>query len=83
MSWNNKKVLVIGGAGMIGRSLCRQLGERGAVVTILDNFYRAGTYGLANKKGLEWCEWWPGSATDFANVWDAAKKKDIRYIQHF
>jgi nucleoside-diphosphate-sugar epimerase len=38
--WNNKDVLVTGGAGMVGNALCRLLVEQGARVTILDDFSR-------------------------------------------
>lgn len=37
MQWNGKKVLVTGGAGLIGSFLVDELVDRGAEVTILDN----------------------------------------------
>jgi len=37
MEWKNKKVLVAGGAGMIGSHMARELIKRGAQVTIADN----------------------------------------------
>lgn len=36
--WKNKKVLVTGGAGFIGSRMVEKLVERGAIVSILDNF---------------------------------------------
>lgn len=37
MNWNGKKVLVAGGAGMIGSHMSRELLKRGAIVTIADS----------------------------------------------
>ncbi len=37
INWGEKKVLVCGGAGMIGSHLARELAKRGAEVTIADN----------------------------------------------
>lgn len=38
MNWNNKKVLVTGGASFIGSHLCEQLTKRGAKVRVAENF---------------------------------------------
>ena len=38
IDWNNKKVLVTGGASFIGSHLCEQLVQRGAKVRIAENF---------------------------------------------
>ena len=38
--WQNKSVLVTGGAGFIGSNLCKDLVCEGAHVTIIDNFER-------------------------------------------
>ena len=38
MNWNNKKVLVTGGASFIGSHLCEQLVNRGAKVRVAENF---------------------------------------------
>lgn len=40
MNWKNKKVLVTGGAGMIGSTLTEKLVEKKAKVTIADNLWR-------------------------------------------
>jgi UDP-glucose 4-epimerase len=37
-NWKEKKILVTGGAGFIGSSLCKQLVNLGSSVVILDNF---------------------------------------------
>ena len=38
--WNNKKILITGGAGLIGSALAIDLIHRGSVVTIVDDFSR-------------------------------------------
>ena len=38
IDWNNKKVLVTGGASFIGSHLCEQLLQRGAKVRVAENF---------------------------------------------
>lgn len=40
MDWNNKKILVTGGAGLIGSTLVEKLIEKGAKVTVADNLWR-------------------------------------------
>jgi GDP-D-mannose 3', 5'-epimerase len=40
MEWKDRKVLVTGGAGMIGSTLVEKLVEAGAVVTVADNLWR-------------------------------------------
>ena len=37
IDWNNKKVLVTGGASFIGSHLCEQLVQRGAKVRVAEN----------------------------------------------
>jgi len=44
--WNNKKVLITGGAGFIGSNLSRRLLEEGAKITIADSFLTGGYYRL-------------------------------------
>lgn len=39
MRFDNKKMLVIGGAGFIGSNLSEKLANQGAIVTILDDFF--------------------------------------------
>lgn len=43
MSWNDKKVLITGGAGFIGSHLSENLLEKGAQITILDLISKVGT----------------------------------------
>ena len=38
--YKDKRVLVTGGAGFIGSALVKQLSEYGAIITVLDNFYK-------------------------------------------
>lgn len=38
--YEGKKVVVVGGAGLVGHQLVRQLAKRGAIVTVLDNMSR-------------------------------------------
>ncbi len=46
--WNNKKVLVTGGAGFIGSHVVEKLVARGANVTVLDNFNHGKKINLSN-----------------------------------
>jgi UDP-glucose 4-epimerase len=48
MSWNGKRVLVTGGAGFLGSTLCHALAERGARVIALDAFLFGGGANPAN-----------------------------------
>lgn len=77
MFWTDKKVLVIGGAGMIGRQLCTLLGENGATVRIMDNGCRAGAHHKPDKKGLDWAQWFPGNAQTWQNVYEASVGMDV------
>ena len=38
--WQDKNILVTGGAGFIGSNLCKNLVNEGACITIIDNFER-------------------------------------------
>jgi GDP-D-mannose 3',5'-epimerase len=40
MDWAGRKILVTGGAGLIGSTLVENLVERGAIVTVADNLWR-------------------------------------------
>eukprot|EP01037_Dinobryon_pediforme_P005494 gene5495-5549_t len=51
MDWSRSKVLVTGGAGFLGSSLCHALVERGAKVTALDGFLFGGGANPANLDG--------------------------------
>lgn len=50
-SWNNRRVLVTGGAGFLGSNLCRELARLGARVTALDSFLFGGGANIANLNG--------------------------------
>jgi GDP-L-fucose synthase len=43
MHWNDRRIVITGGAGMIGASLVRQLLAAGAEVTVVDDFSRGST----------------------------------------
>ena len=49
--WNNKKVLVTGGAGFIGSSLVKRLVLEGARVQVIDNLWRGNLNNFINKDG--------------------------------
>ena len=75
MNWDNKRVLVTGGAGFIGSHIARKLVDQNADVVVLDNF----SFGKTNKVPQE-CHVIGG------NVADAEAFKEvggIDYIFHF
>ncbi|HEY2134026.1 MAG TPA: NAD-dependent epimerase/dehydratase family protein [Acetobacteraceae bacterium] len=53
MEWNDRKVLVTGGAGFLGSNLCHALAARGARVTALDGFLFGGGANPANLEGAD------------------------------
>lgn len=63
MNWENKRVIVTGGASFIGSHLVDKLAELGAEVTVIDNFSSGTHENLSQslhkihvtKMDLEWC----------------------------
>ena len=51
--YQEKRVLVTGGAGFIGSELVKQLAHEGAVITVLDNFSSGKKHYLPNYKKLK------------------------------
>jgi nucleoside-diphosphate-sugar epimerase len=49
--WNNKKVIVTGGAGFIGSSLVKRLVLEGAEVQVIDNLWRGNLDNLLSPSG--------------------------------
>src|SRR4051794_20581500 len=62
----NAKVLITGGAGLIGSALARRLVSSGADVRLLDNFDPHGGGNLANLDGIR-----EAAATTIGDVRDA------------
>lgn len=73
--WKNKKVLVTGGAGFIGSRVVEKLVERGARVSILDNFQTGKKRNLSKvKDGVEIIK---GDCRLNNDAYRASKNKDI------
>jgi nucleoside-diphosphate-sugar epimerase len=53
MDWNGRKILVTGGAGFLGSSLCHALAKRGSIVTAVDSFLSEGGANAANLEGIQ------------------------------
>ena len=53
MDWQNRRVLVTGGAGFLGSNLCHELAARGARVTALDGFLFGGGANPVNLDGAD------------------------------
>jgi GDP-D-mannose 3', 5'-epimerase len=53
IDWNNKKVLVAGGAGMIGSHLAKRLHNEGAEVTIADALSSGSLMNLEHENGIK------------------------------
>lgn len=74
MRFENKKVLVTGGAGFVGSNLTNSLVKEGAAVTVLDDLF---TGSLENITCLDDIEFINGSVTDYELVDRLVKKADI------
>jgi nucleoside-diphosphate-sugar epimerase len=70
-----KRILVTGGGGFIGRSLVRQLLERGDEVTVLDNFRIGGREHVPGRlrRAAEWVE---GSSRDAGLIREVVAGQD-------
>lgn len=83
--WQNRRVTVTGGAGMVGAALVTQLLHAGAVVTVLDDFSRGtayiggATYLRADAGLLEPCVRAMAAAEVVFNL--AARVAGVRYNQ--
>lgn len=73
--WNGKKVLVTGGGGFIGSHVVEKLVERGATVTVLDNFQNGSKKNL--KEVLKKITIIKGDCSDQKIAEKACKGKDV------
>lgn len=79
-AFNNKRVLITGGAGFIGSSLAKELVERGAQVTVVDAMlplYGGNLFNLEEIRGD--IEFIHGDIRDEALMEGLVKNKDIIY----
>lgn len=75
MTLKNKKILVTGGAGFIGSHIVESLVEKGAKVTVYDNFSSGNIENLLKyKKEIEIIR---GDILDYDKLKKTAKSKDI------
>ena len=74
MSYQNKKVLVTGGAGFVGSNLVNHLVEAGAEVTVLDDLF---TGRKSNIKYINDIRFIQGTVTDYELVATLVKGADI------
>ena len=73
MRFENKKVLVTGGAGFIGSNLVDKLVEEGASVTVLDDLFTGRCENISRFKDIKFIE---GSVTDYDLVARLVKSTD-------
>jgi UDP-glucose 4-epimerase len=74
MRYEDKKVLVAGGAGFVGSNLVKKLSEEGALVTVLDDLF-TGDYSFISD--LQNTTFIKGSVTDYDLVEDLVKDVNI------
>ncbi len=74
MNFNNKKILVTGGAGFVGSNLVNKLVEGGASVTVLDDLF---TGNKKNIKDIDDVQFVEGTVTDYDTVARLVKKVDL------
>ena len=73
MNWNNKKVLVTGGASFIGSHLCEQIVQKGAKVRVAENFSSGARDHLAHIE----CETLEGDLLDPSFCDQATKGMEV------
>ena len=79
-TFENKRILITGGAGFIGSSLAQELVRRGAHVTILDAMLPLYGGNLFNLEGIQdSIEFVPGDIRDEKLMESLVKDKDIIY----
>ena len=76
MDFNDKKVLVTGGAGFVGANVVEKLVERGAEVTILDDLSTGNLSNIDFPKG-DLCRLVEGSVLDYDLVNELIKTAQI------
>lgn len=80
IEWKGKRILVTGGAGMIGSTLVEKLVERGAIVTVADNLWRGKKENLL-KNGHPCIDldrdFYHVDLTDYVKCQMVAKEKDL------
>jgi len=74
MRFQNKKVLVTGGAGFVGSNLVNALVHEGADVTVLDDLFTGSKDNIAVLKDIEFIE---GTVTDYELIERLVKNNDI------
>jgi UDP-glucose 4-epimerase len=77
-TYNDKKVLITGGAGLIGSNLARKLSELGAHVTILDDLSASYKWNIPNHENIQFVE---GSVLDDEKLKRVFKEKPD-YVYH-
>lgn len=83
MYWNNKRVLVTGGAGQIGSHLVARLTAAGAQVTVADNLWRGKKTNLLGDNGVSVIDmerrFQELDLVDYGNCERATEGQDIVY----
>lgn len=74
MYFNNKKILVTGGAGFVGSNLVDKLVNHGALVTVLDDLFTGNKKNIAAINDIQFVE---GTVTDYDTVTRLVKKADL------
>lgn len=79
--WKNKRVLVTGGAGLVGSHIVKELTKNKAEVVILDKDVDSRSY--FRSQNLDKCTTQAfGNLKDYKRVFDVISKYEIEYIFH-